>query len=62
MFSLQRKFQTSSGAHISSYSMGTCGLFFRVYSGQGREADYAFLSSAKVKNGAAIPPLPSIPS
>jgi hypothetical protein len=44
--------QTSSGAHPASYPMGTRGEF------PGGEADYSPTSSAEVKKGGAIPPLP----
>jgi hypothetical protein len=49
---------TGFGAHPASYSMGTGGSFPGVKR-LGREADRSPPSSAKVKNGGAIPPLPT---
>jgi hypothetical protein len=51
-FFLLYSFQTSSGAHPPFYTVGTGGSF------PGCEADYSLPSSAEVKNGGAIPPLP----
>jgi hypothetical protein len=45
--------QTSSGAHPASYTTDILGV-----KRQGHETDHSPLSSAKVKNGGAILPLP----
>jgi hypothetical protein len=50
--------QTGSRA---SYSVGTWGLYPGVEL-PGREADHSPASSAEVKNGGAIPPLPLMSS
>jgi hypothetical protein len=47
--------QTDSEAHPVSYPMGSGGLFPRM----GHEADHSPRSSAEVKNGGVIPPLPT---
>jgi hypothetical protein len=46
--------QTGSEAHPAPYTMGTGDFTPRVK----READHSPSSSAEVKNGGAIPPLP----
>jgi hypothetical protein len=46
--------QTGSGAHPASYQMGI--------KRPGREADHSPPSSAEVKNGGALPPLPHMSS
>jgi hypothetical protein len=51
-FSLLHSIQIGSGAHRATYPMGT-GVT-RLW----READHSPPSSAEVKNGGAIPPLP----
>jgi hypothetical protein len=51
--------QTSSGAHLASYPMGTMGCFPQGKA-VGAEADHSPPSSAKTKNGRVIPPLPRI--
>jgi hypothetical protein len=51
------KDQAGSGAHPASYTMGTEAVPPGVKR-QGREADHSPPSSAQVKNGGAIPPLP----
>jgi hypothetical protein len=56
-FSLVRIVQTGSWAHRASDPMGTGGDFPGVKR-PGREADHSHPSSAKAKNGGAIPPLP----
>jgi hypothetical protein len=56
-FSLLRSVKTGSGAHPASYPKGTGALSPGVKRA-GRETDYSFPSSADVKNGRAIPPLP----
>jgi hypothetical protein len=53
--------QTGSGAHPSSQPMGTGGSFPKVKR-QEREADHSPPSSAEVKNGGAIRPLPHMSS
>jgi hypothetical protein len=50
--------QTDSGAHAASIPVGYMELFPRGVKRQGREADHSPPSSAEVKNGGAIPPLP----
>jgi hypothetical protein len=55
-FSLLPTVQTGFGAHPASYTTGTRGSF------PGCEADHSPSSSAKVKNGGAISPLPHRPS
>jgi hypothetical protein len=49
--------QTASGGHIGSYQMGMEALSPGVKR-SGSEADNSPPSSAEVKNGRAIPPLP----
>jgi hypothetical protein len=44
----------------SLFSNGYRGLFRSGVDWQGREADHSSLSSADVKNGGAIPPLPDV--
>jgi hypothetical protein len=56
-FSLFHRVQTGSEAYPTSYSTGT-GAFFPVIKRQGRDADHSSPSSAEVKNGGAILPLP----
>jgi hypothetical protein len=56
-FSPLRSVQTDSGAHAVSYPMGAAGYFSGVKWPR-RKTDYSPPSSAKVKNGGAIPPLP----
>jgi hypothetical protein len=46
-----------SGAHLATFPIGTGDLPPEVKR-QGREADHSPPSSAEVKNGGAIPPLP----
>jgi hypothetical protein len=48
-FSILHGIQTGSGAHPTSYPMGTRGSFPRV-KWQGHEADHSFPFSAEVKN------------
>jgi hypothetical protein len=50
-------FQTGFGAHPAFCPVGFGAVFPRAR-GQGREVDHSPSSSAKVKNGRAIPPLP----
>jgi hypothetical protein len=57
-FSLLHSIQTSSEAHPSYYPVGTRGSFPGV-KWPGREADNLLPTNAKVKNGGAIPPLPT---
>jgi hypothetical protein len=57
-FSLLHSVQAGSGAHTASYPMGIGGSFTGGKR-QGREADRSPPSSAEVKNGGAIPPLPT---
>jgi hypothetical protein len=52
---LFQNIQTGSGAHPASCTMGTGGLSLGIKQ-HGCEANHS-LSSAKVKNGGAIPPL-----
>jgi hypothetical protein len=49
--------QTGSGAHPAAYPMGIRGLFPGVKR-QGREANHSPPSSADVKKGGTVPPLP----
>jgi hypothetical protein len=58
-FSLLHSVQTGSGVHPASYPNGTVG-FSPGVKRQGREADHSPPSSAEVKNGGAIPPLPYV--
>jgi hypothetical protein len=58
IFSLLHSIQTISGA---SYSMGTGGFSPEV-KWQGHEADHSPPTSAEVKKGGAIPPLPHMSS
>jgi hypothetical protein len=51
-FSLLHSVRTGSGAYAASYPTGT------GVKRQGREADHSPPSSAEVKNGGAIPPIP----
>jgi hypothetical protein len=60
-FSFHRSVQTGSGADPASCPMGTVGSFPGVKR-QGREAVHSPPSSAEVKNGGAVPPLPRMPS
>jgi hypothetical protein len=53
-FSLPHSLHTDSGAHPSSYA----GALFPGVKRPGREADHSPPSSAEVKNGGAVPPLP----
>jgi hypothetical protein len=57
-FSLLHSVQTGSEAHPAPYTMGTGGLFSLGVKRPGREVDHSPPSSAKVKNGGDIPPLP----
>jgi hypothetical protein len=50
--------QTGVRVHPASYQWVSGAIFPRV-KGPGREADHSSLSSAEVKNGGAIPPLPN---
>jgi hypothetical protein len=59
--SILHRVQTNCGAQPASYSMGTGGSFHAVKR-QGREADRSLPSSAEVKNGGAMPPLPNTSS
>jgi hypothetical protein len=52
--------QTGSGAHTASYPMGTGGNFPGGKVAEACEAHNPPLSSAEVKNGGAIPPLPNM--
>jgi hypothetical protein len=56
-FSLLHNIQTGSGAHPASYTIGTGGSFPGGMR-PGRETDHSPSSSAEVRNGGAIPPLP----
>jgi hypothetical protein len=56
-FSLLYSIQTDSGAHSASCPVGNGGSFPGVKR-PGREADHSPPSSAEVKNGGALPPLP----
>jgi hypothetical protein len=47
--------------HLASYPMGIGGSFLEVKR-QGRKANYSPPSSAEVKNGGVIPPLPRMSS
>jgi hypothetical protein len=49
-FSSSLCIQTSSGAHPTSYPMGTGGPFLGGKEQPGRDADHSSPSSAKVKN------------
>jgi hypothetical protein len=60
-FSRLHNVQTGSGAHPATYPMGT-GAIFPGVKRQGREADHSPTSSAEVKNGGAIPPIPDTSS
>jgi hypothetical protein len=57
-FSLLHSVQTESGVHPASYSMGTRGSFL----GGKAAAGHSPPSSAEVKKGRAIPPLPHVSS
>jgi hypothetical protein len=48
-FSLHHRVQTASGAHPTSYPMGTRAISMGLKR-QGREADHSSLSRAEVKN------------
>jgi hypothetical protein len=56
-YSLSHRFRISSGAHPVSYLIGT-GVLFSGAKRPGREGDHSPSSSAEVKNGGAILPLP----
>jgi hypothetical protein len=56
-FVLLHSVQTGSKAHLASYPMST-GSTFPGVKRSGREADHSLPSSAKVKDGGAMPPLP----
>jgi hypothetical protein len=58
--SLLHSIQTDSEAHPVSYPMGTGGSFPWGIKQQRRQADHSSPSSAEVKEGGAIPPLPHI--
>jgi hypothetical protein len=58
MFSYSQR-PDGSGAHPATYPMGTGGSF-PGSKAAGREDDHSSLSSAEVKNGGAIPPLPHV--
>jgi hypothetical protein len=60
-FYLFHSFQTGSGAHTASYPLGN-GAFSPGLKLPAREADHSLLSSAEVKNGGAVPPLPDASS
>jgi hypothetical protein len=60
-FCLIHRVQTGSGAHPASYPMGIEDSFPGV-NRLGREADHPHPSSAEVKNGGAISPLPRMAS
>jgi hypothetical protein len=49
--------QTDPGVHPASYPMGTGASFPRLKH-PGHGDDHSLPSSAKVKNGGAVPPLP----
>jgi hypothetical protein len=59
-FSLLHSVQTGSGTQPDSCRMGN-GCSFPGVKRPGREADYTPPSSAEVKNGGAVPPLPHVP-
>jgi len=59
IFSLLQNFQTVSGAHPASYSMGT-GVFSRGVERLGREVDHSHPSSAGVKTGWSYTSTPPI--
>jgi hypothetical protein len=54
-------FQTGSGAHLTSCTMGA-GSSFSEVERPGREADRSSKYSDEVKNGGAISPLPNTSS
>jgi hypothetical protein len=56
-----RSVQTGSGAHPASYPMGT-GALSPAVKRPGGEVGHSPPSSAKVKNGGALPPLPNTSS
>jgi hypothetical protein len=60
-FSLLHSVQIGSGAHPTSYAMGTRGSFTAVKR-QGREADHLHPSSSDDKDGGSITPFPHISS
>jgi hypothetical protein len=60
-FSLLYSVQTESGAHLTLYTT-VPGVLSPGVKRPGREADHSPLSSAEVKNGGAIPPLPHMSS
>jgi hypothetical protein len=57
-FFLLHSVQTGSETHAASYPMGNRGSFPWGVTRPGRVADHLPLSSAEVKNGIAIFPLP----
>jgi hypothetical protein len=57
-FNLLHSVQTDTGAHPAFYPMGTGDSFSPGAKWQGRYADHSPRSSAKVKNGGAVPPVP----
>jgi hypothetical protein len=59
-FSLLHNVQNGSGAHPTSYPMGTGRALSLEVKWQGSEADHSPPSNAKVKNGGAIPPHPLV--
>jgi hypothetical protein len=50
--------RTALGAHLTSYTMGTVGSFLGVKAAGGRNIDHSPATSAEVKNGGDLPPLP----
>jgi hypothetical protein len=60
-FSLLHSVQTGSGAHPASYPIGSRGALPGAKR-PGREADHSSPTSAEVKDGGAIPPVPYISS
>jgi hypothetical protein len=60
-FSLLHAVQTDSGAHPSSYPIGS-GALSPVIMRPGRKAEHSPPSSAQVTKGGAIPPLPHMSS
>jgi hypothetical protein len=60
--SLLHSNQTASWAHPAPCLMGAGGTIYPGFKWLGRGADYSPPSSAEVKNGGALPPLPHMSS
>jgi hypothetical protein len=58
IFHFFHRVQTGCQAHPASYPMGIEDYFYPRLKQQRREADRSPPSSAEIKNGGAIPPLP----